>query len=45
MLKPTHRRGEEGTLVDLEVNPLHPDKQLRKRLWKQKFIYRHNMTT
>ena len=31
MLKPTHQRGEEGTLEDLEVNQLHPDKLLRKK--------------
>ena len=44
MLKLAHRR-EEGTPVDLGVSQLHPDKQRRKRLWKQKFIYRHNTTT
>ena len=45
MLKPTLQRGEEGTLVDLEVNQLHLDKLPRKRLWKQKYIYHHNTTT
>ena len=44
MLKLAHQRGEEGTPVDHEVSQLHPDKQHRKRLWKLKFIYRHNMT-
>ena len=36
MLKPTHQRGEEGTLVDLEVNQLHPDKLPKKKIVETK---------
>ena len=45
MLKPALQRGEKGTLRGLKVNRPHLDKLPRKRLWKQKYIYHHNMTT